>query len=187
MDNQRRSFRLDVEVGFEVELISEEELQEGITRLKMHPDWSTALLNGLNEVDNALQAVLDDLRKTAPKAAGAIELVNRKIDLLRAGDALGEKVQDLPLQQVNLSATGLAFEYQSAMDVGVPARCMLTLPNLGWTMELYARVVSVRLVDGGLHKVCLDYEFIRAEDSEQLIRFNLLQQQMLLGEKLNGS
>lgn len=186
MDNQRRSFRIDVEVGFQIEVVTEDEMRSGIADLKTRPDWDATLLNGLNEIDVHIMAAIEDLRATAPRAANLIDLLNKKVDMLRAGQALGERVQELPLRQVNLSATGLAFEEQEPMAVGAPLHGMLTLPSIGWTMEIYARVVSVRLVENGMHKVCLDYEFIRNEDTEQLIRFNLQQQQQLLNEKLNS-
>ena len=81
------------------------------------------------------------------------------------------------MRWVNLSATGLAFEYQSTIKVGRAMRCTLTLPSLVWTMQLFARVVSSRPLPEGGYKVCLDFEYIRDEDSEQLIRFNLQEQQ----------
>lgn len=186
MNNQRRSFRIDVEVGFQADVISEDEMRQGISDLRNRPDLNATMLNSLNELDGMIVLALEDLRTTAPRAAALVELLNKKIDLLRVRESLADQVQELPLRQVNLSATGLAFEEREPVEVGEPVYCKLTLPSLGWTMDLYARVVSVRLVEGGMHKVCLDYEFIRDEDSEQLIRFNLLQQQQLLGEKINS-
>ena len=180
MGNQRRSFRLDVEIGFEATLVSEEKLQQGIAELQRQPDWHATLPSTLNGIEAALQELLDDLGRTAPKAAGAIALLNQKVDLLRLGQQWQERVEQLPMRQVNLSATGLAFEYPSEIEVGRPMQCNLTLPGLAWSMVLYARVVTSRQQPSGDYMVCLDYEFIRDEDSEQLIRFNLLQQQQQL-------
>ena len=182
MQNQRRSFRLDVEVGLESRLIGEEALQEGIAKLRRQPAWNATLPSALGAIDRALDALLGDLRRTAPKAAGAIELLNQKVDLLRLGQHWQERVKELPLRRVNLSATGLAFDDASPLETGRAMHCTLTLPTMGWTMELYARVVSSRPLPEGGYKVCLDFEFIREEDSEQLIRFNLQQQQQYLAE-----
>lgn len=180
-ENQRRSFRLDVEIGFGEKIITEEELKRGIVRLRGKPDWSLTLRNSMAEIDEALNAVLMDLRRTAPRATSAIELVNRKVDLMFAAQQLGDRIKDLPIRHVNLSATGLAFVHTSEIELGTPMHCDLTLPSTGWGMEVYARVVSVREEGEGVFKICLDFEFIRDEDSEQLIRFNLQQQQQHLG------
>ena len=186
MDNQRRSFRLDVEIGFEAKLVSEKALQQGIAELKRQPNWNAALPSALGGIDAALQALLEDLGRTAPKAAGAIELLNQKVDLMRIGQHWEDKVQELPMRQLNLSATGLAFEYKSKIEIGRAMQCTLTLPGLAWTMRVYARVVSSRELPDSGFMVCLDFEFIREEDREQLIRFNLQQQQQSLFQTNNG-
>lgn len=180
MANQRRSFRLDVEIGFEGKLVSEVRLKSGIAELKRQPAWNAALPSAMNEIDVALAGALKELKITAPKAAGAIELLNQKLELLRLGQHWRENVKSLPLRQVNLSATGMAFDYNSQVEEGRAMACTLTLPSLAWTMQLYARVISSRPAAEGGYKVCLDFEFIRDEDSEQLIRFNLLEQQQRL-------
>lgn len=180
MGNQRRSFRIDVEVGFEAKIVSEEALQQGIAELRRQPSWDTALSSTLRGIDGALQELIDDLARTAPKAAGAIALLNQKLDMVRLGQQWQERVKELPLRQVNLSATGLAFDYKQPIEVGRAMQCTLTLPDLSWTMVLYARVVNTRPTPNGDVTICLDYEFIREEDSEQLIRFNLLRQQQQL-------
>ncbi|HEA25696.1 MAG TPA: PilZ domain-containing protein, partial [Ectothiorhodospiraceae bacterium] len=118
----------------------------------------------------------------APKAAGAIMLLNQKVDLIRMDQHWNENVKELPLRRINLSATGMAFDGQSEVEVGRVMHCTLTLPSLAWTMQLYARVISSRLLAEGGHQVCLDFEYIRDEDREQLIRFNLRQQQQSLAE-----
>jgi hypothetical protein len=180
MANQRRSFRLDVEIGFEAKLLSEEKLKSGIAQLKGRPSWDATLPSAMSEIDAALVGLINNLRRTAPKAAGAIELLNQKIDLIRLGQHWSENVRELPLRWVNLSATGMAFEYQSPLEEGRAMQCTLTLPSLAWTMQLFSRVVSSRSLEKGGYSVCIDFEFIRDEDREQLIRFNLQQQQQSL-------
>lgn len=183
MENQRRSFRLDVEVGFEAKLISEAAMKSGIAKLKHRPDWNATLPSVLGEVDIALNNLLDELARTAPKAAGAISLLNQKVDLIRLGQHWSERVKELPMRRINLSATGLAFDYKESLEKGQVMECTLTLPTLAWTMTLYARVITIREEATGHYKICLDFEFIRDEDREQLIRFNLLRQQQLLAEE----
>ena len=186
MDNQRRSFRLDVEVGFEARLVSEEALQRGIIELKQRPNWNATLPSALNEIDIALQSLLEELGRTAPKAAGAIGLLNQKVDLLRLGQHWDDELRQLPQHWINLSATGLAYQHDAEIDRGQAVHCTLTLPSIAWSMQLYARVVSSR-AEGDGYRICTDFEYIRDEDSEQLIRFNLLQQQQQLArEKLRA-
>lgn len=182
MANQRRSFRLDVEIGLETELIGEELLQSGVAELRRRPAWNATLPSALNAIDETLDELLAELSLTAPKAAGAIGLLNQKVDLLRLGQHWGERVRQLPIRRVNLSATGLAFEETSPIEAGRAMHCSITLPTLGWSMELYARVITSRPTGDGRYKVCLDFVYIREEDSEQLIRFNLQQQQQALAE-----
>lgn len=180
MENQRRSFRLDVEIGFEGKLLSEERLKSGIAQLKRQPLWNATLPSVMHELDAALADALKELKITAPKAAGAIELLNQKVDLLRLGQHWNESVKELPLRRVNLSATGIAFDYKTPVEVGRAMQCTLTLPSLAWTLQLFARVISSRPMAEGGYKVCLDFEYVRDEDSDQLIRFNLLEQQQRL-------
>jgi hypothetical protein len=180
MENHRRSFRLDVEIGFEGKLVSEAKLKSGIARLKRQPTWNAVLPSAMHEIDAALVSALKELKITAPRAAGAIELLNQKVDLLRLSQHWSESVKELPLRRVNLSATGIAFDYKSPVEVGRAMHCTLTLPSLVWTLQLFARVISCRPVPEAGYKVCLDFEYIRDEDGEQLIRFNLLEQQQRL-------
>ncbi len=183
MDNQRRSFRLDVEVGFEAKLLSEARMRSGIEELRKRPNWSATLPGALSEVDVALQALLDELRPTSPNTVAAMELLNQKLDLIRLGQHWHNNVRDLPLRRINLSATGLAFDYKHEIEVGRAMQLTLTLPSIAWSMVLYARAVSVRPLEEGGYRVALDFEYIRDEDSEQLIRFNLQQQQQVLATK----
>ena len=182
MENQRRSFRLDVEIGFSYELLTDEAVETGIVELRQRPNKDATLPGAVMEIDQALMLALAELRITAPKAAGVIELLNRKVDMLRVTQPWQEPLQDMPLRQVNLSATGLAFEQDMAIAEGQGVLCNITLNSIAWSMQLYARTISSRPIPEGGFKVCLDFLYIRDEDREQLIRFNLLQQQQHLAQ-----
>lgn len=161
-------------------MISEETLKQGIAELQNRPQADANLLAAYSEIDAQFSVLLQDLRATAPRAAAALELLNQKIDLMRVDMHWQEHVKRLPLRQVNLSATGMAFDYKVSLDEGRALHCNMTLPSIAHSMELYARVISSRRQENGGFRIGLDFEFLRDDDSEQLIRFTLHEQQQAL-------
>ena len=120
--NRRQAFRVNNPLVLDYEVLSEEEM-----RVRMRDTTHGGFAHGgvssmLAQMDNRIRDRLMRLRHRVPEAAAAIEAVNDKlsalINLLPMIQEAGDRLDDRPVREGDLSAGGIAFVNQEPLAIG---------------------------------------------------------------------
>jgi len=127
-------------------------------------------------LDRALRPVVNRLREQSPDLAQYMEAMDEKLDML-AEVVFRQEVDldDLPSQEVNLSAGGLSFQAQKCLNPGSILQVRLLLQPSGVGIESYARVVYCRPTSNQSSlrfpwRVGVEFLHLREEDSDLIAR-----------------
>lgn len=133
-------------------------------------------------LETQLQDVLDTVRRSDPSVFEALELINRKINLLErivsvdnAPASAGERQAHEP-KEINLSGGGMAITAEGpiAIDANLAIDLVL-LPNND-PMQVFGRVVGCRETEGNECVISIVFEEIRPEDQDRLVQHVLRRQ-----------
>jgi hypothetical protein len=127
-------------------------------------------------LDQSLRPVMSRLRQHSEDLARCISAMDEKLEML--AEVLFHRdndVESLPSQEVSLSAGGLSFHVQKALEPESILQVRMLLMPSGIGIEAYARVVYCRRVKeyevGRFpYKVGVEFQHLREEDSDLIIR-----------------
>lgn len=185
-DERRRFFRIDDEVAISFHQLDEEYGGEDSDDLHTMQDMQQEFHVSL-EVQ--IRQAMVDVRTQYPKLAPILDLMNQKINLLHASEAL---VEEAPvLKQANLSACGIAFTWESSLPINEQLMVNIYLqPN----HELIRSAAHVAAVDANpdypakseeAYIVRLDFDDMHQAFQEVLIQHVVQRQGHQLRKKLD--
>jgi len=183
---RRRFFRIDDEVGLEYDLISEDEYQNAPQELEQIKQSAFSLSAEFATLNNEYNPTLNGIRNTHPEIAQYLELLNNKIDAIST-HFLEEEIDGLEENtcMVNLSASGIAFKCEQIFADNQPLKLRIILLPEKVGVFIYGRVQeklrSAEQKKQGI--VCVDFEHIRYDDQELMIKHNLNKQMQLLRQR----
>ena len=183
---RRRFFRIDDEVGLEYDLISEDEYKNAPQELEQIKQSAFSLSAEFATLNNEYNPTLNGIRNTHPEIAQYLELLNNKIDAIST-HFLEEEIDDLEENtcMVNLSASGIAFKCEQDFADNQPLKLRVILLPEKVGVFIYGRVQeklrSAEQKKQGI--VCVDFEHIRYDDQELMIKHNLNKQMQLLRQR----
>lgn len=132
-------------------------------------------------LETSLQEVLEKVRPAEPLVVEALELINRKINLLervvsleRAPGEDGDFLEHEP-REINLSGGGMAIMADTPIGAGANLTIDLVLLPDNDPMRIFGSVVDCR-EQNGLHTISIAFEEIRQEDQDRLIQHILRRQ-----------
>lgn len=132
-------------------------------------------------LETSLQEVLEKVRPAEPLVVEALELINRKINLLervvsleRAPGEDGDFLEHEP-REINLSGGGMAIMADTPIGAGANLTIDLVLLPDNDPMRIFGSVVDCR-EQHGLHTISIAFEEIRQEDQDRLIQHILRRQ-----------
>lgn len=132
-------------------------------------------------LETSLQEVLEKVRPAEPLVVEALELINRKINLLervvsleRAPSEDGDFLEHEP-REINLSGGGMAIRADTPISAGANLTIDLVLLPDNDPMRIFGSVVDCR-EQNGLHTISIAFEEIRQEDQDRLIQHILRRQ-----------
>lgn len=181
---RRRFFRIDDDIYLNYETISEDEYQKAADFTQQSYNNAFSLTADFANLNNEIHPVFNNIKQSNPELAQYLELLNLKIDTL--GKHLFENENKLKSRQttrVNLSATGIAFEAQQTFEENQPLSMQLILLPEEVGIQVYGRVKNKRGSDENTPLSCVDFEYIRSEDQELIIKHNLNLQMKILRER----
>jgi c-di-GMP-binding flagellar brake protein YcgR len=190
--NRRLAFRVSNPLVLDYEVLSEEEMLARMRDTKRGGFAHGGVTSMLAQMDNRIRDRLMRLRHRVPEAAAAVEAVNDKlnvlINLLPMIQHPGERLEDRPVRDGDLSASGIAFinEGALAIDTCMHIRVMLA-PNY-YYIEAFARVVRCEPHDSGgaQHRIGVQFELISDEQRELLVRYTMSREAELLRARRRG-
>ena len=176
MKERRGFFRISDEVVMNFHLVEEEEY------LGLKHNESNSEVNSFNlkarfaALDRSLRPILARVNEHSRELALYLSAINEKIDML--AEVLfhtDNNVNELPTQEVNLSAGGMSFQVQNPIETGRMLKLRFLLPHSGIGIESFARVVYCRQTgndeEGAFpYRVGVEFKHMREEDSDLIIR-----------------
>jgi PilZ domain len=183
-DERRDFFRIEDEVYLELETISAEEYSSAEEVLaNLHND-SFSLSADFATLNNNLHPVLNNIKQIHPDIAQYLELLNNKIDslgefLLHKSSAYDENKRI----KANVSASGIMFESESIFKQGDLIRLELVLFPEKIGVLIFGKTVKITKSTNEKQNISIEFEHIRTEDRELMIKHNLNKQMTDLREK----
>lgn len=164
MQNERRQhFRIDDRIRVAYSVIPRSDAQRDPYDLHFPITPRFAMFGELNPVEIALRNQLHVIDRESPDITGALRLINRKLNILLQALMPDLSLQELPVQQVNLSEGGIAFESPSPLTPGTPVHMQLMLPG-GHGVALLAEAVASTSFSGGFR---LGFRFTLLHDADR--------------------
>jgi len=183
-DERRDFFRIEDEVYLELETISADEYQTAPDILdNLHND-SFSLSADFATLNNSFHPVLNNIKQVHPEIAQYLELLNKKIDslgelLLHKSSAYDENKRI----KANISASGIMLETESMYTVGDLIRLEIVLFPEKIGVLIFGKVIKTGESANQKQNLSIEFEHIRTEDQELMIKHNLNKQMLDLREK----
>jgi len=182
MKERRGFFRINDDVVLTYNLIDQE------TYRQLENKESNSEVNSFNlkarfaAIDQSLRPVMTRLRQRSEDLAMCVSAIDEKLEML--AEVLfrnSHDVEELPSHEVSLSAGGISFHVQKPVEPGSILQLRMLLLPSGIGIEAYARVVYCRRakeyeVGQFPYKVGVEFQHMREEDSDLIIRHVLCKQ-----------
>jgi len=184
-DSERREFfRIDDEVFLEFNVLSEEEYKSAADILDSLHNSSFSLSADFATLNNSIHPVLNNINQLHPDVAQYLVFLNNKIDSL--SHMLLEKETSFDPDKTikaNLSASGIMFETDAELVAGQLLKLELVLLPEKVGILVFGKVVTNKKDKESNNIIAVEFEHIRYEDQELMIKHNLNKQMSDLREK----
>jgi hypothetical protein len=181
---RRRFFRIDDEVCLEYEIISEEEYLNAPQELEQVQQTSFGLSADFATMNFEYSPILNSIRSSNPEIAQYFDFLNRKMD------ALSQRLleRDIPCEEslrmtVNISASGIAFHSSKKLEDNQPLRIRLVLLPEKIGILVFGRVRHNHDREEDKEMISIDFEHLRYQDQELMIKHNLNKQMLELRQR----
>ena len=174
-DERRRFFRIDDDIILEFLPVSEEAYSHANEELENIQHSAFGLSADFATLNHEYNPVLHNIKNNLPEVAHYFELINSKLDRLShhlLDRELAEPNQHT--QSVNISASGIAFECNQTFDDNQPMKIRLVLLPEKIGILVFGRVRGA--ISDKKNLLCIDFEHIRYNDQELMIKHNLNRQ-----------
>ncbi len=172
---RRNFFRVDDSVSLSYHPISEQEMQEKISRVDVELEGSFTVMSSIASINQNMAGIMHRIEGSEPDIAEYLKAINNKIDIL--GRALLTKdnaLAEQPAQPVNLSASGMAFYSSEPVDAGSFLELRLLLIPSFTGIVTFGEVVGCDSVDdavGGFgYFIRINFMHMRESDRDLVIR-----------------
>lgn len=180
---RRRYFRIEDEVLFNCSILSDEEKKTQMDRLKSGDDLCPDLYHTFLMLESDILDLIKKAKKENPLLAQAIEILNRKINVISKGppskQAQQKSLYDTEPQHINLSGCGLAFMSPQEMQEKTFLQLEVVLLPGNQYILCIGEVVSCEKVPLSPHlqhssekpfRVGVNFIAIRPDDTEKIIQ-----------------
>lgn len=181
-EERRRYFRIDDEVNLSYVKVEEGDTNE-LSRVSENILNSYSLTTALDMLSQESAGLLHRLERSQPDLADYLRVINNKIDLLAQAIVLQNgDLEERQTRNVNLSAAGLAFESEEALDESSFLEIKMTLVSCMAVIVTYGRVVYCKpnpnpaAASAFPYMVGVDYVNMKEQDREVLIKHVLKKQ-----------
>ena len=183
-DKERRDFfRIDDKIFLEFKVISIDEYNTAPTLLENLNNSSFSLSADFATLNNNIHPVLNNITQIHPDIAQYLQFLNQKIDSLSHQLLLKEtSFDETKTINANLSASGIMFETEKELNEEQRLRLELVLLPEKIGILIFGKIISVKEIKT-VKQVSVDFEHIRFEDQELMIKHNLNKQMNDLREK----
>jgi hypothetical protein len=185
--DRREYFRVDDTVSLSFQLVPESKLQARLDCLDKGLDGEFTVMANLAVISQEMSGTLRKIEGESPDTARYLKSLDNKIDLLgRAFVAWSSDLSDQPVNNVNLSASGIAFQTPEPIAVGAHMELKLLLPSYTGLL-IFGEVVACEKVNDppgdAPFRVRVNFTHLREKDRDLLIRHVLKRQSEMLRKR----
>lgn len=185
-DERRRYFRINETVGLSIQLLDED--GSGVATGKSFAPNAVELIS---RNDDRIERILDDLKEEHPKITELIGLLNQKVERVSSLLAMESNLLDRiahRVQEVNISACGLAFSHEDPIPEGSRIRIEMTLYPEETKLRSDGIVVACELTgdERQVYYCRVDFYAMPLAVQEELIQFIVQSQSAQLKERQNS-
>lgn len=191
--DRRRYFRIEDRALVKYRVIGLESLPRERQFIQLNEIRASNLHAALLGLDLRLQELIDSIHDESKVLAQALELMNRKLNLIERVVALestlsgpGEQQEHQPTE-VNLGGGGLALRAAGALALNAYLAIDLILLPSHHPMRAIGRVVDCREVEPGDFSIAIEFDEIREEDRDMLIQHVVRRQSAILRQERQGN
>lgn len=185
-EERRRFFRIEDDICLDISIVSEQAYSEAPYELSKVQKSAFALSATFATLNQIHLPMMNSIRTSYPEIAQYLDLMNKKLDSL-SQQILDEELpcSDNNKQKVNISASGIAFQSKQNYSLNQPLMLRLVLLPEKIGIEVFGRVINTQTCPDASDEplISVDFEHIREEDQEILIKHNLNKQMQELREK----
>lgn len=189
-EDRRDFFRIDDEVSLFYKKIDEKRVTEP-HNISDNILTSCSLSTALEMVSQDSAVLLHRLEKNQPDLAEYLRVIDSKIDLIAQAIIMqGFQVKEKDTRNVNVSATGMAFNCEVALKPGSYLEIKMMLVSCMTVIVTYGRVVYCKSnqSDDSQYPYFVGIDFInmKDEDREMLIKYVVKKQLQQIRDKKTG-
>lgn len=190
-EERRRFFRIDDSMGVAYRCLGSEEARVFTQQSREQGSNFDYAAN----FDNRIQTLLDACRVQSPIAAELVDLLNKKLNfMVQQLDIDSSLIQSIAysMEQVNVSACGIAFCIPEALPVGQSVQLDILLHPSELHVMILAAVVACEPIDevdernAQQYFVRMDFAEINNSDQELLIQHIVKRQTTLMKLQRNS-
>ncbi len=164
---KRRSFRIDDTISLTYRAIDDDTANLGLSHLLTE----RSLAATLDVLSQDTLRIIQRLDKKNPEIVELFKVLDAKINALAENVMfIGSDTRAQSSQDVNLSATGLAFYQTTALQAGQHLAIEMSLPTMLALILVYGKVVNCQKIQADQFLISIDYTHIREDDQELLIK-----------------
>ncbi|HED33098.1 MAG TPA: PilZ domain-containing protein [Gammaproteobacteria bacterium] len=193
-DNERREyFRIEDQIYLTTTIIDEDEYNAAPETLRHLDNNSFSLSADFATLNNNINPVLNNIKQIHPDIAEYVEFLNAKIDSLSQILLCKESSFDEnKLLTVNISASGLMYNFDPAIDINQAVKLELVLLPEKIGIIVYGRVIKQTQEEDNTGSdsnpehgkfISVEFEHIRDKDHELMIKHNLNKQMSIIRDQ----
>lgn len=187
-ENRREYFRIDDEVDLNYRIIDGREAAESSSHITENILSGCTLSTALDIISEESTRLLYRIEKSQPDLAHFMKLLDKKIDLLAQAIVMQDSQADKKNTcEINLSASGLAFNSDEALDVGVFLELKMLLVSVGALIVTCCKVIHCKKNQPGdgrpAYLISVDFVNMKEQDQELLIKHLVKRQMRQIREK----
>lgn len=123
----------------------------------------------LMSVNREINSMIAGVGETLPDVAQVLMHLNHKLDLLN--DRSAHNLYGPALTRLNVSRSGIAFEWRGEFEKGSTVRLSITLPPENEKLHIAAEVLACEPMGGGRHRVRCRFAPAQEDRIEEIGRY----------------
>ncbi|MGY6277189.1 PilZ domain-containing protein [Methylomonas sp. MgM2] len=180
---RRRFFRIEDTISLFYRPIDDETANLGLkAKNKLPNEYSLAAI--LDVLSQEALRIMQRLEKQNDEMLELYKVLDAKINAV-AQTAMfrGSSIRDSACQDVNLSASGVAFQQSNPLDIGQNIAIEMFLPATMALIMVYGKVINCETLDPDGYLISVEFTDINDDDQELLIKHVVRKQWQQLQEK----